>query len=127
MFVKQNAVETQNKPVLSPIRPQNLSARFVWGSLVANLRSLNLMTLHTACGEIRDVELNGNVLTVLIKEEYLYNILKREETYAQILKIIKSIEGNLELNFVLAKKQEDKVKINLQKLQNIFGSDLIVK
>ena len=85
------------------------------------------MTLHTACREIRDVELNGNVLTVLIKEEYLYNILKREETYAQILKIIKSIEGNLELNFVLAKKQEDKVKINLQKLQNIFGSDLIVK
>ena len=85
------------------------------------------MTLHTACGEIRDVELNGNVLTVLVKEEYLYNILKREETYAQILKIIKSIEGNLELNFVLVKKQEDKVKINLQKLQNIFGSDLIVK
>ena len=85
------------------------------------------MTLHTACGEIRDVELNGNVLTVLVKEEYLYNILKRDETFNQLTKIIKTIENNLELNFILAKKQEDKVKINLQKLQNVFGSDLIVK
>ena len=85
------------------------------------------MTLHTACGEIRDVELNGNVLTVLVKEEYLYNILKREETFSQLTKIIKTIENNLELNFVLAKKQEDRVKINLQKLQNVFGSDLIIK
>ena len=85
------------------------------------------MTLHTACGEIRDVELNGNVLIVLVKEEYLYNILKREETFSQLTKIIKTIENNLELNFVLAKKQEDRVKINLQKLQNVFGSDLIVK
>lgn len=85
------------------------------------------MTLHTACGEIRDVELNGNVLTVLVKEEYLYNILKRDETFSQLTKIIKTIENNLELNFVLAKKQEDRVKINLQKLQNVFGSDLIIK
>lgn len=85
------------------------------------------MTLHTACGEIRDVELNGNVLTVLVKEEYLYNILKRDETFSQLTKIIKTIENNLELNFVLAKKQVDRVKINLQKLQNVFGSDLIIK
>ena len=54
---------------------QPKSARFIWGTLVANLRRLNLMTLHTACGELRDIDLTANVLTVRVKEEYLYNIL----------------------------------------------------
>lgn len=104
-----------------------MNARSIWGTLVANLRKLNMMTLHTACGEIRDVELSSNVLTVKIKEEYLYAILKREESYKQILTLLKQINKDIELNFVLQKRQEDKIKVNLEKLKSVFGSELIIK
>ena len=85
------------------------------------------MTLHTACGELRDIELLDNVLIVRIKEEYLYNILIRDVTYHQLLGLIKQIDSELELKFVLVKKQEDKMKINLQKVKDIFGDYLIIK
>ena len=111
--------------VVNVSQPKN--ARFIWGTLVANLRRLNLMTLHTACGELRDIDLTDNVLTVRIKEEYLYNILLRDVTYHQLLGLIKQIDSELELKFVLVKKQEDKMKINLQKVKDIFGDYLTIK
>ena len=111
--------------VVNVSQPKN--ARFIWGTLVATLRRLNLMTLHTACGELRDIDLTDNVLTVRIKEEYLYNILLRDVTYHQLLGLIKQIDSELELKFVLVKKQEDKMKINLQKVKDIFGDYLTIK
>ena len=103
------------------------SPKFIWGSLVANLRRLNLMTLHTACGEIREIDKSGNVLNVLVKEDYLYTILTKENNYKQVLDLLRQIEDNIELNYILKKKPEDKMKINLERLKNIFGEDLIIK
>ena len=123
--LKTEVTEEFNVKVSSVKQPKN--ARFIWGTLVANLRRLNLMTLHTACGELRDIELLDNVLIVRIKEEYLYNILIRDVTYHQLLGLIKQIDSELELKFVLVKKQEDKMKINLQKVKDIFGDYLIIK
>ena len=125
---KQNKTEGEEDykvKVANINQPKN--ARFIWGTLVSNLRRLNLMTLHTACGELRDIDLTGNVLTVRIKEEYLYNILIRDVTYHQLLGLIKQIDSELELKFVLVKKQEDKMKINLQKVKDVFGDYLIIK
>ncbi|MBQ9792476.1 MAG: hypothetical protein IJW32_01850 [Clostridia bacterium] len=106
---------------------QPKSPKFIWGTLVANLRRLNLMTLHTACGEIRDIELNGNTLNVLVKEDYLYTILTKDNNFNQILDLLRQIEANIELKYILKKKPEDKIKINLEKLKNIFGEELIIK
>lgn len=106
---------------------QPKSPKFIWGTLVANLRRLNLMTLHTACGEIRDIELSGNALNVLVKEDYLYTILTKENNYNQILALLRQIEENIDLKYILKKKPEDKMKVNLEKLKNIFGEELIIK
>ena len=85
------------------------------------------MTLHTACGEIRDIELSGNTLNVLVKEDYLYTILTKENNYNQILALLRQIEENIDLKYILKKKPEDKMKVNLEKLKNIFGEELIIK
>ena len=106
---------------------RKLDAKFVWGSLVFKLRQGNFMTLHTACGEIRDFRIENNVLNVFVKEEYLYNILKNEDTYVILSKLLKEIDDNLSLNFVLVKKTEDKAQKNLELLKNIFGDSLIIK
>lgn len=85
------------------------------------------MTLHTACGEIRDFRIENNILNVFVKEEYLYNILKKDDTCVILTKLLKEIDENLSLNFVLVKKTEDKAQKNLELLKNIFGDSLVVK
>ena len=62
-----------------------------------------------------------------VKEEYLYNILKKDDTCVILTKLLKEIDENLSLNFVLVKKTEDKAQKNLELLKNIFGDSLVVK
>ena len=50
-----NTNYSQEIKVVNAVQNGSMNARYVWGTLVANLRRLNMMTLHTACGEIRDV------------------------------------------------------------------------
>jgi hypothetical protein len=71
--------------------------------------------------------IGSNILNVLVKEDYLYTILTKENNYKQVLDLLRQIEDNIELNYILKKKPEDKMKINLERLKNIFGEDLIIK
>lgn len=91
------------------------------------LRQNNFMTLHAACGEIRDIKIEKNEVKVNIKEEYLYNILKKEDNYATLTKLLREIDQNLTLSFILVEKTIDKAYKNLEILKNIFGNDLILK
>ena len=106
---------------------RKFDARFIWGSLIVKLRQQNHMTLHTVCGEIRDLKFEKNVINVFVKEEYLYNILKKEDNCATLTKLLREIDQNLSLNFMFVKKTEDKALKNLEILKNIFGNDLILK
>lgn len=106
---------------------QKNNPRFVWGTLITNLRNLKMMTLHTACGELRDICFEGNTLCVKVKEEFLFNILQKEENFHQILGILRQIKEDIELKFILQKRQEDKTKVNLERLKEVFGSELIIK
>jgi len=123
-----SCVIKDSEVTLNFVSANNLNnAKFVWGTLVSMLRKLNLMTLHTACGEIRQTELKDNKLTVYVKEEYLYNILIKEDNFKKLADILKNIKSDILLNFVLVPKQEDKAKINLEKLRKMFGDELVIK
>lgn len=118
---------TQNKKDTIFNSAKKLEPRFVWGNLVMKLRQNNLMTLHTACGEIRDLKIEDNVIKVNIKEEYLYNILKKEDNCATLTKLLREIDQNLSLSFVLVEKTQNKAIKNLEILKSIFGDNLLLK
>lgn len=103
---------------------QNLSAHALWGSFIGLLRRENLMTLHTACGEIRDVELKDFVLNVKVYDEYLYKILTKEQNLDKIVFYLRQIDDRINVQFNLVKKGTDFSFENLQKLRNFFGSEL---
>ena len=104
-----------------------LNPRRIWGTVVTKLRSINQMALFTACGEIRNVEINDDfVLVVNVKEKFLYSILTKTENYKKILELLKQIDNRLDLQINLI-KNEDFCKENLEKLKNLFGKNLIVK
>lgn len=106
------------------INLQNLSAHSLWGSFIGLLRRENLMTLHTACGEIRDVELNDFVLKVKVYDEYLHKILTKEQNLEKIVFYLRQIDDRINVQFNLVKKGADYSLENLKKLRGFFGSEL---
>lgn len=86
-----------------------------------------MLTLHTACGEIRDVEFVKNKLRVNVKEEYLFSILSKQENVNKILSYLKKIDDRIELEFCFANKQSNNIAENIEKLRKIFGEDLKIK
>ncbi len=95
--------------------------------MVTLLHKQNFMALFTACGEIREIKLEKNCLIINIREEFLYNILTKEENLYKITTLLKQVNNDLDLKFNLIKKKDDKVSINLKKLQDIFGKDLEIR
>lgn len=101
-----------------------LSAHAVWGAFIGLLRKQNLMTLHTACGEIRDVSLNGFVLEVRLYDEYLYKILTKEQNFEKIVFYLRQIDDRINIQFKLVNKSTNYGLENLNKLKAMFGNEL---
>ena len=106
---------------------ESLNAKNIWGVFVAKLKSLNLITLYTACGEIRDVKFNKNNLVVNIKEGYLYNILAKPENEKKVEEILASIDSRIKVKFEKYSNKDNNAKQNLDRLKNLFGKDLNFK
>lgn len=106
---------------------ENLSASKIWGILTVKLREKNHLTLHTACGEIRDIVREGNHLTASVFEDYLYSILTQENNFDKILFELKQIDDKITLEFIHKKRSREKFKENLQILKNLFGNKLRVE
>lgn len=85
---------------------------------------MNLVALHTACGEIRNVEIDENVLTVFVKEEYLYNVLKNEDNFKNIEKVLKLVDVNLVLNIEKQIPEKNIVLENKKRLLKLFEEKL---
>ena len=101
-----------------------LKPNVIWGKVIYSLRQMNLVALHTACGEIRNVEINENVLTVFVKEEYLYNVLKSEDNFLNIEKVLRLIDNNLKLNVEKQIPEKNIVLENKKRLQKLFDEKL---
>lgn len=122
---KQQLVKENNSSAIQDKkRVVNLTAHSVWGSFIGLLRRENLMTLHTACGEIRDVELKDFVLKVKVYDEYLYKILTKEQNFEKIVFYLKQIDDRINIQFNIIKKGTDFGLENLNKLKDFFGSEL---
>lgn len=95
----------------------------IWGLVVIRLREQNLITLHTACGELKHIKFDGDNLVVEVSEEYLFNILTNPNNFSKISLELSKINDKIHLNFVL-KKKESRVLDSYTKLKELFGDDL---
>ncbi|MDR0849945.1 MAG: hypothetical protein LBN07_00475 [Christensenellaceae bacterium] len=101
------------------------SAATLWGKVVLKLRESKYPVLHTACGDIRKTQLEGNILRVFIETEYIYNIIVKEENFALLTKTVEQINPGLvvSLQFVEDKTADE----NALKLKRKFGEKLDVE
>ena len=104
-----------------------MNANKVWGGLITKLRNLNLITLYTACGEIRKVKFNENNLVVFVGEEYLFKILNKDDNVNKIEEILRCDYAKINIQFVKDFENNDFAKKNFEKLSNFFGENLELK
>lgn len=104
---------------------EKLSAKTIWGKVVLYLKENRQVALHVACGDITDVELQGNNLVVNIYDGMLQNLLK--EGKREIEKAIswQGVDVNLVLNIKQIEKSEEEQDI--EKLKNLFGDMLVIR
>lgn len=110
--------------VIATISPEEMRNPYkLWGLVVIRLREQNLITLHTACGELKHLKLVDDDLFVEVYEEYIYKILTNPNNYAKISLELSKINDKIKLNFVL-KLKENKILDSYNRLKELFGDDL---
>lgn len=106
---------------------EELSPRRIWGKLVVRLKEKGLMTLHSACGEQRDVKLVNDKLIVNIRDEFTYNLIKKPENFQKIDLELKQINDKINVEFNLEKRSRSRRERNLLTLKELFGDEIDIK
>ncbi len=118
-----NNLEVKDTAILS-LEEILKNPKKLWGQFILHLRNNNLMTLHTACGEIREFSFNNFTLKAVVYEKYLYDILTKEENFSKIALELKRINDKINIEFVLKEKGNDKVSNNIKILKDLFGDEI---
>lgn len=105
----------------------NLSKRRIWGALVLKLREEGCMTLHSACAEVRDLNLVDGEMTAGVRDEFAFKILTDKENFDKISLALKQIDDRITLKFVLKKMSTSSVAQNLEILRRLFGDELTLQ
>ena len=106
---------------------EELSPRRIWGKLVVRLKEKGLMTLHSACGEQRDVKLVNGKLIVNLRDEFTYNLIKKPENFQKIDLELKQINDKINVEFNLEKRSRSRLERNLLTLKELFGDEIDIK
>ena len=102
-----------------------MSAKTIWGRIVLYLRENKQVALHVACGDITDVELEGDNLVVNVYDKMLENLLKEGKREIERAISWQGVNVKLVLNFKsIEKSSQDK---DIEKLKQMFGNEIIIK
>lgn len=103
------------------------SANNLWGQVIYKLRVSSHTILHTACGDIRQVSLKDNQLTIYVQDDYLYNVLTKESNYKILQDILYQVNKNATLNIQKREKSKQNVEKDIFELKKKFGNLLNIK
>lgn len=96
-----------------------LKVKTIWGKIVLYLRENKNVALHVVCGDITNVEIEGNKLVLKAEEQYLYDMVSSPESIAEIKKAIVWQGLDLDIEVIKLKKDENLVEEDLAKLTKL--------
>lgn len=97
-----------------------MSAQTLWGKVILYLREHNDRILHVMCGDIRDVEFDGEEFVISSKEDYVVNMLSDKTNYEELKKALMAFNIN---KFRIQKKQKQASNDeNIAILNKFFGN-----
>lgn len=103
----------------------HLSAKTVWGKVVLFLKEHRQIALHVACGDITDVELQGQDLVINVYDGTLVGLLGDGKREIENALRWQGLDLNVKVNIKAEEKSKDEE--DLLTLKKVFGEYLIVK
>ncbi len=106
------------------MKPETISAQTLWGKVVLYLREHNDRILHVMCGDITDVEYDGDEFVISSKEDYVVNMLNDKTNYDEL----KNALGAFNIKkFKIQKKQKQASNDeNIAILNKFFDNKTII-
>lgn len=98
----------------------NLSAKTVWGKVVLFLKEHRHIALHVACGDITDVELDGNNLILNVFDGALVNLLAEGKREIENALRWQGLEHKLVIK--IKENQYSKTELDIKRLKEVFDS-----
>ena len=102
-----------------------LSPKNVWGKIVLYLKENKKVALHVACGDITNVEINGDKLIVRSSDDFLLSIL--EDGRREIENAIRWQGLNLSLELVKFESKAQLQEKDIVKLTRLFSDKLKIE
>lgn len=93
--------------------------------MVLYLREQRQVALHVACGDITDIQIEGDKLIINIDDGMIYNLLVDGKRQIENALRWQGLELNVVVN--IRKIELSSVEKDIKKLKEIFGDNLIVK
>ncbi len=93
--------------------------------MVLYLREQRQVALHVACGDITDIQIDGDKLIINIDDGMIYNLLVDGKRQIENALRWQGLELNVVVN--IRKIELSSVEKDIKKLKEIFGDNLIVK
>lgn len=100
-----------------------LSAKTIWGKVVLFLKEHRHIALHVACGDITDVELEGDKLIVNVFDGALVKLLTDGKRDIENALRWQGLEQKLVIN--IKETQYSKVDLDLKRLSEVFDKVII--
>ena len=91
------------------------------------MRKSSHTILHTACGDIRQIQLNGNELVVYVEDDYLYNVINKPNNLKILIDTIKQVNPNASLNIKKREKASFNIEKDILELKKKFGKMFTIK
>lgn len=110
--------ENAQKTVLPQIK-EKIDEKKILGNMLIHLRERKEMKLYVLMDSVKNVQLNGNVLSLSIDGKDNCEVLKKAENTTILTEVLKEVGIDANIKYVLI---EEKDKINIEeKLKNQFG------
>ncbi|MBQ8792572.1 MAG: hypothetical protein IJZ62_03040 [Clostridia bacterium] len=101
-----------------------LSAKTVWGKVVLFLKEHRQIALHVACGDITDVELDGNKLILNVFDGTLVNMLNDGRREIENALRWQGLEHKVVVN--IKETQLSKSEQDIKRLKAVFDDEKII-
>ena len=97
----------------------------MWGKVVLFLKEHRHIALHVACGDITDVELDGNNLKINVFDGTLVGMLNDGKREIENALRWQGLEHKVVVN--IKENEYTKAELDLRRLKAVFDDEVIIK
>ena len=109
------------------MKKDNYSPIQVWGKVLTCLRESGEAALFVSCGEIEEIEIEGENLVAKTEKEYCYKLIANDQNILSIERALRDVGIDLGIVIKKVEPKDEKVLKDIEFLKEKFKNNLTVE